>query len=122
MINKVNLIGRVGKDPEIKHLQNENSVANFTIATSKKFTNKSGEKKETTQWHNIVIWGKLCNVVEKYVKKGDMVCLFGEIEYRNYENKEGQKVYITEIVCDELVMLGGKKENTNSSEYIPYQA
>lgn len=108
-VNKAILIGRVGKDPEVKNLPNGNMVANFSIATSETFKDKTtGEKKETTTWHNIVIWGKLCEVVAKYVHKGDLLYVEGKITNRSWE-KDGITRYTTEIVVNNMTMLGSKK-------------
>ncbi len=116
-VNKVILIGNVGKDPEVRHLESGVSVARFTLATNEKYTNKSGEKVETTEWHNIVVWRKLADIVEKYVKKGNQIYLEGKITYRTYE-KDGQTKYFTEIVANNMQMLGSKKD---SQSYAPPQ-
>lgn len=109
MINKVTLIGNVGKDPEVKRF--ENSVkASFSLATSKTFTPK-GEKDKVTQteWHNIIVWGKLADIVANYVNKGQLLYVEGEINYRSYDDRDGNKKYITEINASVIQMLGGKK-------------
>ena len=85
-------------------------MAKFSLATNKKWTNKQGEKITETSWHNIVIWGKLAELAEKYIKKGDSLIIEGEISYRTYENKEGQTVYTTDIIGREMHFVGGKKE------------
>jgi len=103
-MNKAILIGNVGKEPEIRKTQSGISVANFSLATSKKI---KGEDK--TEWHRIVAWDKLAEIVEKYVHKGDKLMIEGEIETRDYE-KDGQKVYTTEIRAWNMEMLGGKPE------------
>ncbi|MCK5823006.1 MAG: single-stranded DNA-binding protein [Bacteroidales bacterium] len=113
-VNKVILLGNVGKDPEVRHLESGVSVAKFTLATSEKYTNKSGEKVETTEWHNIVVWRKLAEIVEKYIKKGSQIYLEGKITTRSYE-KDNEKKYFTEIVANNLQMLGSKKESNNSA-------
>lgn len=118
--NLVVLIGRVGKDPEIKRSDSGKTIATFSFVTSEKYTDKNGEKIENSQWHNIVIWGKLAEVVEKYVKKGDQLSIDGKINYRTYDDKDGNKKYITEIICNELIMLGGKRE-AKQSDNIPYE-
>ena len=111
MINKATLLGRLGKDPEHKHLSNGNQVVNFSVATSEKFKDKNtGEVKETTQWHNIVIWGNLAEVCAKYLHKGDLVYLEGKITNRSWE-KDGITRYTTEIVCHEMKMLSTKKDS-----------
>lgn len=114
-VNKAILIGRVGKDPEVKTLGTGNMVANFSIATSETFKDKAtGEKKETTTWHNIVIWGKLCEIVAKYVHKGDLLYVEGKITNRSWE-KDGVTRYTTEIVVNNITMLGSKKGGQEAS-------
>ena len=109
-MNKAILIGNVGKEPEIRKTQSGISVANFSLATSKKI---KGEDK--TEWHRIVAWDKLAEIIEKYVHKGDKLMIEGEIETRDYE-KDGQKVYTTEIRAWNMEMLGGKPEGNQSTE------
>lgn len=107
-VNKVILVGRVGKDPEIRNA-GESKVANFSIATSETWKDKqTGEKKEQTEWHSIVIWRKLAEVVEQYVKKGDMVYIEGKLKTRSWE-KDGITRYTTEVVGDNMTMLGGNQ-------------
>jgi single-strand DNA-binding protein len=108
--NSVHLIGRLGQDPEIKTLNNDTRLANFSIATSEKYTRADGEKVEDTQWHNLVVWGKLVDVVETYLKKGQEIAIEGKLVHRKYE-QEGETKYYTEIKVNELLMLGGKNEN-----------
>jgi single-strand DNA-binding protein len=105
--NSVQLIGHLGKDPEIKTFTNSKK-ASFSIATTDAYKNQKGEKVEDTQWHNIVVWGKLADVVEKYLTKGREVCVEGRLIHRNYETDKGEKRFITEINVNDLVMLGGK--------------
>jgi single-strand DNA-binding protein len=105
--NSVQLIGRLGKDPEVK-VFGEKKKASFSIATTDSYKNAKGEKVEDTQWHNIVIWGSLAGVAEKYLKKGQEVCVEGKLVHRNYETTEGEKRYVTEISVNDLLMLGGK--------------
>ena len=113
-VNKVLLVGRVGKEPEVKHLGSGSTVANFSLATSEKFKNKLGEMVETTEWHNIVIWGKLAEVVEKWVHKGDLIYIEGKMRTRSWE-KDGITHYATEIPADVMTMLGSKG-GTQSNE------
>jgi single-strand DNA-binding protein len=119
-VNKVILIGRLGKDPEIRNLESGVSVANFTMATTETYRDRnSGEKKEITEWHNIVVWRGLADVASKYLHKGDLVYIEGKIRSRSYE-KEGQTKYITEIVADNMTMLGSKggaSSGSSASEY-----
>lgn len=102
------LIGRLGKDPEVRSFENGKKVASFTIATTDTYKNQKGEKVQDTQWHNLVIWGKLADVAEKYLKKGNEVAIEGKLVHRVYETSKGEKRYVTEINVNDLVMLGGK--------------
>jgi single-strand DNA-binding protein len=104
--NSVQLIGRLGKDPEVKTFGNSKKAA-FSIATTDSFKNQKGEKVEDTQWHNIVIWGKLAGIAERYLKKGQEVAVEGKLIHRVYK-ADGDKRYITEINVSDLVMLGSK--------------
>jgi len=106
--NKVQLIGNLGNDPEIINLESGKTLAKFSIATNESYTNNKGEKVTDTQWHNIVAWGKTAQIIEKYVTKGKEVAIEGKLTSRSYETKEGEKRYITEVVCNELMMLGNK--------------
>jgi len=106
--NKVQLIGNLGNDPEIINLESGKMLAKFTIATNESYKNSQGEKVTDTQWHNIVAWGKTAEIIEKYVTKGKEVAIEGKLTSRSYDTKEGEKRYITEVVCNELLMLGGK--------------
>ena len=104
--NKVQLIGNLGNDPEIVNLDGGNKLAKFSIATNETYKNAKGEKVTDTQWHNVVAWGKTAEIVENYLTKGNEVAVEGKLMHRSYENKEGEKRYITEIRCNELLMLG----------------
>jgi single-strand DNA-binding protein len=104
--NKVQLIGNLGQDPEIVNMDNGNKLAKFSIATSESYKNAQGEKVEDVQWHNIVAWGKTAEIVENYLTKGKQVAVEGKLTHRSYETKEGEKRYITEVKCNELLMLG----------------
>lgn len=104
--NKVQLIGHLGNDPEIITLENGSKLAKFSIATNETYKNAEGEKVTDTQWHNIVAWGKIAEIVENYLAKGKEVMIEGKLMSRSYETKEGEKRYITEIKCNELLMLG----------------
>lgn len=114
-INKVILVGNVGKDPEVRYLDNGVAVANFPFATSEVYRNKSGEKVTTTEWHNIVLWRGLAEVAEKYVKKGSQLYIEGKIRTRSWDDKEGNKRYTTEIVGDNMQMLGKRTEETRTA-------
>jgi single-strand DNA-binding protein len=104
--NKVQLIGNLGNDPEIITLESGKKLAKFSIATNENYKNGQGEKVTDTQWHNIVAWGKTADIIEKYVTKGKEVAIEGKLTSRSYDTKEGEKRYITEVVCNELLLLG----------------
>ena len=104
--NKVQLIGNLGQDPEIVTLENGNKLAKFSIATNESYKNKEGEKVTETQWHNVVAWGKTAEIVENYLAKGKEVAVEGKLMHRTYETKDGEKRYVTEVRCNELLILG----------------
>ena len=104
--NKVQLIGHLGKDPEIVNLDSGKTLAKFSIATNESYKNAQGEKVENTYWHNIVAWGRTAQIAEKYLAKGKEVALEGKLTTRSYDGKDGNKRYVTEVVCNELLMLG----------------
>jgi single-strand DNA-binding protein len=110
-INKVILVGHLGKDPEVRNLESGAKVANFSLATTETFKNKNGERQEQTEWHNISVWSGLAEIAEKYLKKGKLIYLEGRLRTRSYEDKEGNKKYITEILGDSFTMLGKKDES-----------
>ena len=108
-VNKVLLLGNLGRDPEVRYLPSGNAVANFSIATSENFTDRNGSKQEKTDWHNIVVYGKQAETCGQYLKKGRQVFIEGRISYRNYEAKDGSgKRYVTEIVAQRVQFLGGR--------------
>ncbi len=114
-VNKVILVGRLGRDPEVRHLENGATVANFSLATSETYKDRTtGERKEQTEWHNVVLWRGLAEVVEKYVKKGDMIYVEGKLRTRSWE-KDGVTRYTTEVVGDNMTMLGGGGGGGSSS-------
>ncbi len=106
--NKVSLIGNLGTDPEVKVFDSGKKKVRMSLATSDSYKNTSGEKVEQTQWHNLILWGKVAEVAEKYLQKGSELAVEGKLTYRSYEDKDGEKKYITEIVVNELIMLGKK--------------
>lgn len=108
-VNKVILVGRLGKDPEVRHLEGGVAVASFSIATSETYTNKEGARVEQTEWHNIVLWRGLAEVAGKFLSKGKMVYIEGKLRTRSYE-KNGEKRYATEIVGDTMTMLDRKED------------
>jgi single-strand DNA-binding protein len=112
-VNKVILVGNLGKDPEVRHLEGGAAVANFSLATSESYKDKSGQRVEQTEWHNVVVWRGLAEVAEKYLKKGMTIYLEGKLRTRSYEDKEGHKKYATEVVGDTFTILS-KKENSSS--------
>ena len=108
-VNKVILVGNLGKDPEIRHTQDGRKIANFSVATSESWRDKnSGEKRERTEWHAVVIFGALADVVERYVAKGSKVYIEGSLQTRKWQDKQGNDRYTTEIVANEMQMLGGR--------------
>lgn len=112
-VNKVILVGRLGKDPEIRNLENGASVANFTMATSESYKDKTtGDKKEVTEWHNIVLWRGLADIAAKYLHKGDMIYVEGKLRTRSWE-KEGVTRYSTEIIGDNMTMLSTQRSNNS---------
>ena len=114
-VNKVILIGNLGKDPEVNHLEGGTMVAKFPLATSEVYMDKNGNRVEQTEWHNIVCWRKLAEIAEKYLRKGGALYVEGKIKTRNYMDKENQKRYFTEIVADSFTMLDRKPESSNGS-------
>lgn len=104
--NKVQLIGNLGKDPEVVQLENGGKLAKFSLATNETYKNNKGERITETQWHNIVAWGKLAEIVENYLTKGKEVAVEGKLTHRSYETQGGEKRYVTEVRCNELMMLG----------------
>lgn len=110
-VNKVILVGNLGKDPEVRNLENGATVANFTIATTESYKDKTtGEKKDITEWHNIVLWRGLADIAAKYLHKGDMIYLEGKLRTRSWE-KEGVTRYTTEVVGDNMTMLSTRKSS-----------
>jgi single-strand DNA-binding protein len=106
--NRVQLIGNLGGAPEVKTLDGGNKLAKFSVATNEYFTNKKGEKVNETQWHNVVVWGKLAGIAEQILEKGSEVVVDGKIQTRNYVDKDGVKKYFTEIVANELLLINKK--------------
>ena len=116
MVNKVFLIGRLGKDPVIKHFDNGGAVAEFSLATDDSYKDKQGNKVEQTDWHNIKInYPRLAEVAEKYLKKGSQIFVEGKIKTRSYDDKDGNKRYITEVVVESFKMLDRKSDGSGSS-------
>lgn len=109
--NKVNLIGRLGSNPEVRTMSSGKVMAKFSLATTESFKNDKGEKITETQWHNVIAWGSPARVIEKYVTKGQEIALEGKLTTRNYEDKGGTKRYISEVIVSDVLLLGGGKEN-----------
>jgi len=106
--NRVQLIGNVGNDPEVKTFDGGKKVTNLTIATNESYRNDKGEKVEQTEWHRVVAWGKTAEIIEKYVSKGKEIAVDGKLTHRSYDDKNGEKRYITEVVVSEITLLGNK--------------
>lgn len=107
--NKVQLIGNLGNAPEVRNTESGKKLVRFSVATHESYRNALGEKVTETQWHNIIAWGAVADIAEKFLVKGTEVCIEGKLVNRNYMDKEGNKKYITEIQVNELLMLGGKQ-------------
>ena len=106
--NKVQLIGNLGSSPEVRNTENGKKLVRFSVATNESYRNSKGEKVTETQWHNLIAWGNVAEIAQKYLTKGSEVAIEGKLVSRNYTDKEGNKKYITEIQVNELLMLGGK--------------
>jgi len=119
-VNKVILVGNLGKDPDVQYLDNNVSVARFTLATNDSYKDKDGNRVDQTEWHNIVAWRRLAKIAEDYLRKGSKIFLEGKIRTRSYEDKQtGEKKYITEIIADNFIMLDKKGEDAPSAGYAP---
>jgi len=117
-VNKVILIGRLGKDPETRYMTSGEAVTNATLATSETWKDKSGEKQEKTEWHNLVFYRRLAEIAGEYLKKGSQIYVEGKIQTRKWQTKEGQDRYTTEIIVNEMTMLGGKSSGSSSFEVV----
>lgn len=116
-LNKVHLIGRIGRDPEVKYMQSGDAVVNMSLATSETWKDKkTGEKKEATEWHNIVMYGRLAEIAGEYLQKGSLIYVEGKIKTRKWQDKDGNDRYTTEIQCNEMRMLGSKGDGGGSRE------
>lgn len=120
-LNKVMLIGRLGKDPEIRYTQSGTPVANFSVATSETYKDGNGEKQERTEWHNIVIWNKLAEVAQKYLHKGDQVYLEGKIQTRKWQDRDGAEKRTTEVIVHSMTMLGSKRREEGNPAYSDHE-
>jgi single-strand DNA-binding protein len=116
-VNKVILVGNLGKDPEIRTLESGVKVATFSLATSESFKDRDGNRQDRTEWHNIVLWRGLAEIAERYLKKGNSIYVEGKLQTRSWDDKEGNKRYTTEIIGHNMTMLGGRKEEQNDFVY-----
>jgi single-strand DNA-binding protein len=117
-VNKVILIGNLGKDPEVKYTPQGTPVAKITLATNERFKDKSGEWQDRTEWHNVVLWQRLAEIAGEYLKKGGKVYIEGRLQTRSWDDKtSGQKKYMTEVVANDLVLLGGRGEGGGSGDF-----
>jgi single-strand DNA-binding protein len=116
-VNKVILVGNLGKDPEVRFMPNGEAVCNFSIATTDSWKDKSGAKQERTEWHNIVMYRKLAEIAGEYLKKGRPVYVEGRLQTRKWQTKEGQDRYTTEIIADQMQMLGGRDAGGSNASY-----
>jgi len=113
-VNKVILVGNLGKDPEVRHLENGTAVANFPIATSESYKDREGNRVDQTEWHNVVVWRKLAEIAESYLKKGSQIYLEGKLRTRSWDDPQGNKRYTTEVVADTFTMLGRRDDAQNN--------
>jgi single-strand DNA-binding protein len=118
-LNKVQLIGHLGKNPEVRYTTNGSAVANFTMATNEAWTGKDGQKNERAEWHNIVAWGKLGEICGEYLTKGKQVYIEGRLTTRSWEDRDGNKRYTTEVKADNMIMLGSPGSSGGSQESVP---
>ncbi len=122
--NKVQLIGRLGQSPEVKHLDSGKTVANFSLATNYKYKDASGNMVDSVDWHNLVAWGKTAEIIEKYVNKGSEIGIEGRLTTRSWDDKEGNKRYTTEVVVNELLLMGskpnGEKTTAKKTDDLPF--
>lgn len=120
-VNKVILIGNLGKDPELRKTTNGNSVASFSLATTERWSDKSGERQDKTEWHNIVAWGKLGELANQYLKKGRSAYVEGRLTTRTWDDKDGKKNYKTEVIANQIQFLGGSGDTSNRDSFQPGQ-
>lgn len=117
-VNMVVVLGRLGDDPQVRHTQDGTAVANITLAVNERWNDKRGEKQEKVEWIRVVLWGKLAEVAENYLKKGDPAFVRGKLQTRSWEGKDGKKNYVTEVRADELQLLGGKADAGGGGERV----
>ena len=117
MINNVTLLGRLGADPEIRHTANNNAVANLSLATSENYKDKNGEWQKKTEWHRVIVWGKIAEACGNILKKGSMIFVNGKMQTRSWEDQSGKKNYTTEVIAKEIKFLDPKKDqNSNNNQ------
>ena len=125
MVNRVILVGRLGRDPELRHTSSGTAVANFSVATNERWNDQKGERQERTEWHNVVVWNKLAEICNEYLSKGKLVYLEGRLQTREWEDRDGNKRRTTEVVAAEMRMLGARgtddrpQEEVNQGEGVP---
>lgn len=115
-LNKVQIIGNLGKDPELRYTQSGTAVASFSVATTEKYKNKGGEWEEKTEWHNVTLWGKLAEIAGEYLQKGKTVYIEGKLQTRKWQDRDGNDRYTTEIVGEKMLMLSGKGGGGSSQQ------
>ena len=121
-VNKIILVGNLGKDPEVRYLPDGGQITNISVATTESWKDKSGAKQEKVEWHRVSFFGKLAEIAGEYLAKGSQVYIEGRIQTRKWQDKDGQDKYTTEIVADRMQMLGGKRESTAPREQVPATA
>ena len=121
-VNKVILVGNLGRDPEVRRLESGTAVATFSLATNETYTDKSGERRTNTEWHNIVLWRGLAEIAEKYLTKGSLIYIEGKLRTRSWEDQDKNTRYTTEVVADNMTMLGGRNDGGAPSESGGYSA
>ena len=114
-VNKVILVGNLGKDPEVRHLDNGRAVANFSMATSETYKNRQGERVTNTEWHNVVLWTPLAEIAEKFLRKGNQVYIEGKLTTRSWDDQDGNKRYTTEVVGREMTLLGSREDSAGGT-------
>jgi len=119
-VNKVILVGKLGKDPEVRYSNNGNAITNFNLATSRAYKNKDGEKVDETEWHRCVSFGRTAEVCGEYLKKGSLIYIEGRLQTRDWEDKDGNKRWTTEVILDNMKMLGSKKDSDSSGSDNPF--
>ena len=121
-VNKVITLGHLGRDPEMRYSEDGKAIANFSLATSESFKDKDGNKQERTEWHRVVLFGRIAEIAGEYLRKGSMAYVEGRLQTRKWTDKEGQERYTTEIIGDRLQLIGGKKSEEGGSEHAPAPA